>query len=254
VAAIAKLQDGLAIDPSACKSGPCPQGCQLTARIDAVSDPKPNLLTDKSLVIFDCDGVLVDSENITNRIGQALLAEYGLTLSLEQMDELFVGRSTPECVDIVTQLLGHAPPENYLREFARRTTEAWRQQLRPIAGVLGFLETLSLPYCVASNGSFAETQTKLEITGLLDKFDRRIFSGLDTPRPKPAPDVYLHAAKTMGADPSQCLVIEDSAVGVSAGAAAGMTVIGFAPDGNGENLLAAGADRCIDSLQQLLEG
>ena len=211
-----------------------------------------NSFDSKSLLIFDCDGVLVDSERITNRIGQQLLAQYGLSLSLADMDELFVGRSTPECVEIVSRLLGHPPPSDYLEQFAKRTTEAWRKQLKPNPGVLQLLAALPLPYCVASNASHEETRIKLRITGLLEKFDRRIFSGLDTPRPKPEPDVYLLAAKTMNASPSRCLVIEDSPVGVSAGVAAGMTVIGYAPTGNDTALLKAGATHCIEQLTELI--
>ncbi len=202
------------------------------------------------LIIFDCDGVLVDSEPITNRVGQQLLAEYGLKLTLAEMDALFIGKSTPECVAIVEERLGHAPPADYLQEFGKRTQAAWRRELQPIPGIPQLLGTLGLPYCVASNGSAPETNFKLKVTGLLDRFEGRIFSGLDVPRPKPAPDVFLQAANAMGALPRQCLVIEDTPVGVTAAVGAGMQVIGYAPTGNREKLEAAGAANCIASMTQ----
>lgn len=183
------------------------------------------------LVIFDCDGVLVDSERIANREFAALLREIGLEFTLPQMFETFVGNSMPRCVEIITERLGHAPPADLLHRYSERVGAVLPGELQPVEGVVALLDALEaagIATCVASNGEHALMSVKLGVTGLLPRFEGRRFSSADVTRPKPAPDLFLHAAGCMGVDPSQCVVIEDSALGVQGACAAGMRAIGYA--------------------------
>ena len=206
------------------------------------------------LVIFDCDGVLVDSEPVANRMLGQMLRELGLDLTQEQIFERFVGYSLPHCLSVIEGMLGHAPPENFLRDLQARTFAAFKTELRAMPGIdqaLDELETAGLPYCVASSGDHEKMNTTLGITGLLPRFAGRIFSVTQVARGKPAPDVYLFAARQLGAEPSACVVVEDTPPGVQAGAAAGMTVFGFSAHTPEQKLKAAGAHRTFDDLRQL---
>lgn len=204
-----------------------------------------------ALVIFDCDGVLVDSELITNRIFVGMLNELGLTLSLEDMFERFVGRSMPQCLAMIAQLLGRAVPEEFVGEFRIRIAAALRSELKAVAGVESVLDSLRLPYCVASSGTHDKMQLTLGLTGLLPKFQGRMFSVTEVAHPKPLPDVFLHAAKQLGVSPSACAVIEDTPTGVEAGVAAGMTVFGFCAHTPRPRLLEAGAHHTFDHMRDL---
>jgi HAD superfamily hydrolase (TIGR01509 family) len=193
------------------------------------------------LVIFDCDGVLVDSEPIANRIFSEMLCEAGLPMDYEETVRTFMGRSMPVCVQIASERLGRPLPDGFVDDFRRRTTEAFRRELRAVPGVEAALDALGLPTCVASSGEHAKIRTTLGLTGLLGRFEGRIFSAADVARPKPFPDLFLHAARSMGAAPERCVVVEDTAIGASAGAAAGMRVLGFARVSDPAALAAAGA-------------
>jgi HAD superfamily hydrolase (TIGR01509 family) len=204
------------------------------------------------LVIFDCDGVLVDSERIANREFALLLREIGLEFTLEEMFETFVGNSMPRCVEIITSRLGHAPPDDLLDRYHQVTRVALLNELQPVAGVSALLDTLDaagLPYAVASNGEHAKMETTLGVTGLLDRFAGRRFSSMDVARPKPAPDLFLHAAEQMHVKPERCVVVEDSPLGVQGARAAGMTVIGFADGMSPDRLQAAGAQHIITEMR-----
>lgn len=207
-----------------------------------------------SLVIFDCDGVLVDSERIANREFAALLGEIGLSFTLPQMFETFVGNSMPRCVEIITDRLGHAPPDDLLDRYSARVASVLPGELQPVAGanaLLDLLEGAGIAYCVASNGEHPLMGIKLGVTGLLPRFEGRRFSSSDVARPKPAPDLFLHAALTMGCDPARCIVIEDSALGVEGAHAAGMRVIGYADLMPEERLRRAGADDIVHDLSEV---
>ena len=200
------------------------------------------------LVIFDCDGVLVDSERIANREFALLLNEIGLDFTLTEMFEVFVGNSMPRCVEIITERLGHAPPDDLLARYQDVTQRALERELQPVEGVQALLDALdraSIPYAVASNGEHAKMETTLGVTGLLSRFSGRRFSSSDVPRPKPAPDLFLHAARQMGVKPEHCVVVEDSPLGVQGACAAGMTVIGYADLMPEERLRKAGAHEII---------
>ncbi len=203
------------------------------------------------LVIFDCDGVLVDSESITNRVFAAMLHELGLPLTLEFMFESFVGRSMQQCWTDVGRMLGREVPQQWRDELQLRTTAALQAEVKAVRGVEAVLDSLHVPYCVASNGSHAKMATTLGATGLLPRFQDRMFSATEVAHGKPAPDIYLYAASRCGVEPRACAVIEDSAPGVAAGVAAGMTVYGYCAFTPESRLLAAGAHHTFDAMAKL---
>lgn len=203
------------------------------------------------LIIFDCDGVLVDSEKITNRIFVAMLHKAGIHLSAEETLERFIGRSMPQCLDIMESILGHKVPDALLIEYQRRVEAAWAEELTAIPGIEAALDEIKVPYCVASSGSQEKMRMTLGITGLLSRFENKMFSVHQVAHSKPAPDVFLSAASTMGFPPTACAVIEDSPPGVTAGVAAQMTVYGYCAHTPAERLLNAGAHKVFDSMKDL---
>jgi len=208
-------------------------------------------LTAPQLIIFDCDGVLVDSEPIANRLLAQMLRELGLDLTQEQIFEKFVGFSMAYVMRTIESMLGRAPPATFLRDLQVRTFEAFRSELRAMPGIEDALDRLHVPFCVASSGDHEKMRTTLGITGLWSRFAGRIFSVTQVARGKPAPDVYLFAAKQLGADRSRCVVVEDTPPGVQAGVAAGMTVFGFCAHTPQHKLKAAGAHLTFDDLRRL---
>ena len=184
------------------------------------------------LVIFDCDGVLVDSEPIANRILADLLTEAGLPTGFDDAWRDYRGRTQRACIQLAQRRLGRPLPDDFGRRFDRLFLEACRRDLRAIPGAVaavGELTALGFGSCVASSGSLDKMRATLLRTGLLEHFDGRIFSATEVARSKPHPDVFLHAAERMGTPPGRCCVVEDSPLGVRAGRAAGMRVLGFAP-------------------------
>lgn len=203
------------------------------------------------LVIFDCDGVLVDSEPIANRVFSEMLGEVGLPMDYDQTVRTFVGRSAATCVRMVEERIGRAVPEGWVDAWRARTFDAFSRELRAVEGVAEALDAIGTPFCVASSGEPAKMRFTLGMTGLLPRFEGRMFSAVQVPRGKPAPDLFLHAARTMGAAPERCAVVEDSAVGVEAGAAAGMTVFGYAAMSDPDALRAAGAAHVFTRMADL---
>lgn len=190
------------------------------------------MLADIDLVIFDCDGVLVDSEPISNRIWVECLRELGWPHDLETSHRLFVGRRMDDCIRIVEETLNIIAPTTLLPDFRRRSFDAFRRELQPIPGVTDVLQELAamnIRRCVASSGPHEKIRLNLSLTGLNEFFGDDIFSGDDVARGKPHPDLFLHAAARLATDPSRCLVVEDSRPGVDAGLAAGMRVVHFDP-------------------------
>jgi len=204
------------------------------------------------LVILDCDGVLVDSEPISNRILTGMLGEIGLPLSEEETTREFVGRSMEDCWRIIEQRLGRTVPDDFAARFDRLLLEAFRQELRPVRDVAEALERIPQPLCVASSGSLEKIRASLGLTGLLPRFENRLFSAEEVNHGKPAPDLFLYAARRMGAEAERCVVVEDSPRGVRAGVAAGMTVLGYAERSAAAELGAEGA-RCFDRMRALPE-
>lgn len=181
------------------------------------------------LVIFDCDGVLVDSERVTNRVMQRNLAGYGLPLDLHEIIDLFVGGTMPGVMTLARQK-GAALPDHWLDEIYGEIFVALGENCTLIDGVLPVLDALdaaAIPYAVGSNGPHAKMQITLKKTGLLPRLTGRIVSREDVARPKPAPDVCLHAAALCAVPPARCAVIEDSASGARAAQAAGMACFGY---------------------------
>jgi HAD superfamily hydrolase (TIGR01509 family) len=206
------------------------------------------------LVIFDCDGVLVDSELITNRVYAKMLNELGVPVTLDDMFEQFVGRSMAYCWELVSNMLGRPVPEHLVEEYRARTTAALELELKAVQGIeesLNTLEAIGMPYCVASSGTHEKMRTTLGLTGLLPRFEGRMFSVTEVAKAKPAPDVFLHAAATCKVAPSHCCVIEDSPTGVAAGVAAGMTVYGYCALMPERRLAAAGAHHTFSVMREL---
>ncbi|CQR62633.1 HAD family hydrolase [Streptomyces leeuwenhoekii] len=183
------------------------------------------------LVIFDNDGVLVDSEPISNRLLAGYLTEIGHPTSYEDSLRDYMGAAMHRVHDLILERTGRRLPEDFDDVFHGRVFAAFEQDLQPVDGVVGVLEKLAadgVPYCVASSGSHERIRVGHRTTGLDRWFDdRRIFSSEDVGRGKPAPDLFLHAAERMGVAPERCVVIEDSPLGVRAAVAAGMDVYGF---------------------------
>ncbi|MFJ9691756.1 HAD family hydrolase [Kitasatospora sp. NPDC101183] len=180
------------------------------------------------LVIFDCDGVLVDSEVIAVRVVARLTAELGWPLSEAEVVERFVGRSEAANHAMVAERFGEAAATLFDERFRALHAEAVDAGLTPVDGLPEALDALALPTCVASSGTHAKMRHTLGRTGLYGRFEGRIFSATEVGRGKPAPDLFLHAAKAMGVDPAACLVVEDSGPGVLAARAAGMRALGYA--------------------------
>jgi len=203
------------------------------------------------LVIFDCDGVLVDSEPIANRVFAEMLREIGLDVSIREMYERFVGRPMSYCMELVAEKLGRAPPDDFVANLQERTFAAFEAELRATPGILEALNEIDLPVCVASSGELEKMRLTLGLTGLLSRFEGRLFSVTEVARGKPAPDIYLHAAASLNANPRACFVIEDSPVGAQAGVAAGMTVLGYCAHTPSDKLLSVGAQRAFADMREL---
>ena len=179
------------------------------------------------LVIFDCDGVLVDSELITNRVFVGMLNELGLALSLEDMFDRFVGRSMPQCLEIITELLGRPVPTHFVDEYQTRSAAALRAELKAVPDIETVLAAMRMPYCVASSGTHEKMQTTLGITGLLPQFRGKMYSVTEVAQKQALPGRVLACRRRQGVCPADCAVIEDTPTGVRAGVAAGMTVFGY---------------------------
>lgn len=179
-------------------------------------------------VIFDCDGVLVDSERIGVHIDRQVLADVGLDFTIEEVVGHFMGKSDKHFVETVESMIGKPVPENWLDEIASRYHEAFENELTTVPGIEEALAEVDLPYCVASSGTHEKMRFTLGKTGLLEKFENKLFSSTEVERGKPHPDLFLYAASKMGWSPDRCAVVEDSHAGVQAGLAAGMKVVAYA--------------------------
>jgi beta-phosphoglucomutase-like phosphatase (HAD superfamily) len=210
------------------------------------------------LVIFDCDGVLVDSEVISNEVLARALTAEGLPTTLKEARREFQGLLLADIVTRAEAKLGRKLPDDWLERYERERDAAFRRELRPVAGAAGAVSHISaggLSVCVASQGKLEKTRLSLGLTGLGDLFEQdALFSAYSVPRGKPHPDLFLHAAATMKATPARSVVVEDSASGVTAAVSAGMRVFGHVADSDGHALRAAGAEtlRSLEELPGLL--
>ena len=201
------------------------------------------------LAIFDCDGVLVDSEPLANRIFVEIIQEHGFTIDEATYLRKFSGVTLPDRVNGISQDLNWEPPKNFIEIFDKRLAILTEQELKPVPGIHNLLESISIPICIASNGTREEINQRLRLSKLSPFFGDVIFSGHEVPNPKPAPDVYLSAARFFDVPPSRCIVIEDSIPGVTAGVRAGMCVYGHAAFTPAEKLKEAGAIPFADMYQ-----
>ncbi|HUW87527.1 MAG TPA: HAD family hydrolase [Candidatus Paceibacterota bacterium] len=181
-----------------------------------------------SLIIFDCDGVLVDSEVISIAIDEIVLADLGWQIGKDEIIARFVGRSHDHFLKVVEEHIGYKLPNDWEDSYQHLYREAMLRDLRPVAGIIDALDSITVPSCVASNGSHEKMQFTLGLTGLLTRFEGRIFSASEVSFGKPAPDLFLHASSILGYGPSDCVVVEDSVAGVQAALAADMNVIAYA--------------------------
>ncbi|MBR1363483.1 HAD family hydrolase [Bradyrhizobium ottawaense] len=214
--------------------------------------PRPDL------IIFDCDGVLVDSELLSCRCLSEVLAEFGIALSQEQALELFLGRST-KAIEQHYRDLGQIVPDGFLLRLKSQVLSTFAASLEPIPGIAGVMSDLSVPFCVASSSDLDRVALSLDVTGLRAHFGERLYSAQMVRHGKPAPDLFLLAAEKMRVQPARTLVIEDSLSGVKAGKAAGMTVWGFVGGSHyrgrdGRAILSeAGADRVFARMSDFWE-
>jgi HAD superfamily hydrolase (TIGR01509 family) len=205
----------------------------------------------RELIIFDCDGVLVNSEPISIRVDAAVLAEVGLHLSEREIIDRYVGRSPSVMRDAIEAHLGHPLPEDWAAHSRPRYAEAFERELEPIDGIVDALDAISAATCVASSSEPDELVFKLKLTGLYDRFAGRIFSAVEVPNGKPAPDLFLHAAQEMGIDPGACAVVEDSQYGVQAARAAGMAAFGYTGSVTPARMLEGPGTTVFDDMRQL---
>ncbi|TKT71074.1 HAD family hydrolase [Afipia massiliensis] len=208
------------------------------------------------LIIFDCDGVLVDSEALACVVHADVLTQHGYAISAEQVHDRFLGRSAREARLEVETELGRAFPDAYTAQLRATIDRVFGEQLQPVPYIADTLGRLSQRICVASSGTPTRIRSSLGTTGLLDRFDPHLFSAMQVERGKPAPDLFLFAAAQMNTPPARCVVVEDSVPGVTAARAATMTVIGFTGGshcrpGDADRLRAAGAAIVIDDMRTL---
>jgi len=210
------------------------------------------------LVIFDLDGVLVDSEPIGSRVTAAALKEAGIEISAADVCDRFLGVSTASMLRTIEAEHGHRLPEFFQENLRARILKAFEHELEPVPGVSALLDALAVDRCVASSSHPERIRRSLELAGLLERFAPHLFSATMVSAGKPAPDLFLLAAARMAAEPPRCLVVEDSEVGIRAAKAAGMTAYGFTgashvhPQAHAPRLQAAGADAIFTEMPALV--
>jgi HAD superfamily hydrolase (TIGR01509 family) len=203
------------------------------------------------LVLFDCDGTLIDSERLALEIDMVMLRDLGVPMGEDEAVELFVGRSHEDVHDELERILGRPLPTDWRDPYEFTYWLEFETRLAPIEGVPEALEQISLPTCVVSNSSHAYLSRCLEITGLLSRFTGRVFSAEDVSKGKPEPDLLLHAASRLGVEPPDCIVVEDSRFGVEAARAAGMHVFAFTAGPTPARLLEGRGTTLFDAMSEL---
>jgi HAD superfamily hydrolase (TIGR01509 family) len=209
-----------------------------------------------SLIIFDCDGVLVDSEIIAHQLLAQMMTDLGHPMIAAESIQKFAGRSLADTLPLLEAILGRRLPDHLGQKYGALLLQRLRRDLKPVNGAKEAITQLACLRCVASSSSLERIHLSLEVTGLASLFGSNVFSVGQVAHGKPAPDLYLFAARTLAVSPENCIVIEDSAVGVKAGRSAGMRVIGFTGGAHtssdaAEHLAAAGAYPVISSMAEL---
>ena len=208
------------------------------------------------LLIFDCDGVLVDSELIFARVLAECLIAIDFPTTIDEAITLGFGKNRATLSAAVAAQFGRALPYTFFETFAVRSAAAFERELSPMEGIEDLLTALPMPRCVASNGRLDRVRQRLALTGLLPFFDPHVFSASQVAFGKPAPDLFLFAAQQLGARPGDCTVVEDSVPGVEAAIAAQIPVVGFCggshcPDDHADRLIAAGCSRVFAKMSDL---
>ncbi|MCR6500415.1 HAD family hydrolase [Shinella sp. CPCC 101442] len=211
------------------------------------------------LVIFDCDGVLVDSEPISLAVLVEALAAAGVAMSEEDAHDRFLGRSLKSMSEILHEEYGLAIDAAFLDSMRKVLYERFRAELQPIDGIAETVDRLGVAHCVASSSQPERIRLSLSVTGLIDRFEPHIFSATMVSRGKPAPDLFLHASAAMGVEPTCCVVVEDSPAGIAAAKSAGMRVVAFTGGSHArtprhrEALLNLEPDALFDDMRELLQ-
>jgi HAD superfamily hydrolase (TIGR01509 family) len=203
------------------------------------------------LVIFDCDGVLVDTERIAVRVDAEVFARLGWAMSEDEVTERFLGRSDEDIGRELERRLGRPFPPGWEREFEPLYREAFQAWLRPVDGIVEALDQITIQTCVASSGGHEKMRYTLGLAGLYERFAGRIFSVTEVSRGKPAPDLFLHAAGRMGATPPACVVVEDSRYGIEAALAAGMRAVGYGGGLTPSSRLEAAGATVLHDMREL---
>jgi HAD superfamily hydrolase (TIGR01509 family) len=212
-------------------------------------------------IIFDFDGVLADSEVLSNTVIAEIVTELGVPTTVDDAYRTFMGKRLSEVIETIEAVTGRKLPPDFTDAYQLRTFEAFRARLTPVGGAREFLEKFlgiwrKVPRCIASSSSPERLALSLEVLNMTPLFEGRVFSASNVARGKPHPDIFLHAAEQLGFAPADCIVIEDSVGGVTAGHAAGATVIGFTAAGHIQpghdvKLRKAGADHVVASFAEL---
>ena len=210
-------------------------------------------------IVFDFDGVIADSEMLSNSVLAEFVTELGVPTTLEDSYTNFMGKRFHEVVEAIEATIGRKLPDGFAEDYQRRTLERFRRELRPIEGAREFIEALiDIPRCIASSSSPDRLALCLDVLNMTDLFQERVFSASNVARGKPHPDIFLYAAQELGVKAEECVVIEDSVGGVIAARAAGATVIGLTAAshiriGHEAKLLEAGARYVVRSFNQAQE-
>lgn len=216
----------------------------------------PARLASPKAVVFDCDGVLVDSERLSNVVFAEVVSAEGLPTTYDESIARYMGRSTAECVADIEAALGRPLRTDVVGQYERRSAQVLRRDLTAVDGVTELLDALvakGIPRCVASSGTPPEIALRLEVTGLAGYFGDEVYSASMVARGKPEPDLFLFAAERLGVAPGDCVLIEDSPYGVQGGKRAGMTVIGHADLAPAQGLRDAGADVVVHSMADVVK-
>jgi HAD superfamily hydrolase (TIGR01509 family) len=208
------------------------------------------------LIIFDCDGVIVDSEMIGCRTEAAVFTAAGFPIEAEEIRRRFIGMSFKDQIQILERERGWRLPEALIEEVRQQNTKAFAAALAPIPGIVDALDRITAPVCVASSSLPQRIRHSLGVVGLVDRFHPHLFSSAMVARGKPAPDLFLYAARAMGAEPGGCVVVEDSVYGIEAALAAGMRAFGFSGGSHCDRdhaarLTDSGAHLVFDDMRRL---
>lgn len=203
-------------------------------------------------IIFDCDGVLVDSEPLSNQVMVDIANELGASINLDYAYKHFKGNSFNNCASQIANLIGKDVPEDLEDQYRKRSYKKFREEIKPIEGVKQLLESINIPYCVASSGPEQKIRLNLELTGLIEYFNSNIFSCYSIQKWKPDPAIFHWATESLGFKPKDCLVIEDSLIGVETALRGGFDVFGYTAHDYKDELKNK-ATKTFDSMLKLQE-